>query len=144
MSDEELVRAFVEATSGFSTREAGRLVDVSHSRVADWRKGVVGQLQPATRRALEAYLAAHDESAVSKDDVESDMASRVFTQAAEIIQALGDPEWIRRHSGLVSARDRGEFAYQIALRRRLRAEEMAKILKWREELIGEEENRGGA
>lgn len=58
-TDEDLVNAFVASTSGYSLREAGELAGVSHGTVDRWRKGQIGELKPATRRALEDYLALH-------------------------------------------------------------------------------------
>lgn len=59
--------------------------------------------------------------------------------AASIIAALGDVEWIRRQEGVIDADEQAEFGYQIALRRQLPPEEMAKIIRWREELLGTDE-----
>lgn len=55
-TDEELVRAFVAATSDLSLREAAELVGVSHDSVRRWRAGAAGKLKPATRRALRQYI----------------------------------------------------------------------------------------
>lgn len=56
ITDESVVRAFVDATAHYSSREAGQFVGVSHTKVQEWRDGKVVPLQPKTRRALRAYL----------------------------------------------------------------------------------------
>lgn len=51
-SDEDLVKAFLAATSRYSLRDAGEQIGVSHETVNRWRKGDRSDLLPGTRRAL--------------------------------------------------------------------------------------------
>ena len=90
MTDADLVSAFVKGTSGYSLREAGEFVGVSHNTVAKWRKGDVAELQPATRRALESYLSQQEESGGEPDaDARLDELMRT-KEGLELSAALVD------------------------------------------------------
>lgn len=94
-ADAELVSRFVERTRRPGTRKAGRLVGVSHTRVADWRNGLIGELMPDTREALRKYLAAPEDRgpayidgyAAALDDVRAtldEMEARIRTLGADV------------------------------------------------------------
>lgn len=61
--DRGIVNAFVQQTSSYGTRKAGKFVNVSHTTVADWRRGEIKPLQPDTKRALKDYLKRHPATA---------------------------------------------------------------------------------
>lgn len=71
IESENLIDRFLEKTSAYSTREAGRFIGVSHERVNRWRNGARPALQPENERAIRMFLEAPDHPAGDKSRVES-------------------------------------------------------------------------
>lgn len=97
-SDEELVKQFVEATSGFSLREIAERLGVSRGTVHRWRQGKVGELQPATRRALEADLGGlpwRDDASAAGEAVDVFASLPALTRFLEGIAPAGEAKDVK-------------------------------------------------
>lgn len=120
-TDEDLITAFVKATSGYSLREAGAFVGVSRGSIQRWRRGEIGDLQPATRRAVSDWLGK--QSGVWADDPPPE-AQVIFV----------DPNTLRRMVGSIKPEDRRSRLMMFQAVEARYVEEGYPIPTWLEEM----------
>lgn len=87
--DQELVTAFVEATSGISQEEAARRVGVSQKTISTWRAGRFSALRYGTRDRLRAYLDGRTQAGVMEEDELSEPAQAVELLYASMRASIG-------------------------------------------------------
>ncbi len=151
LDDKDLVREFLEFVADYSGQEIREMVPgVTDNDVSRWRRGDWTRITKAKRRAIKSFVEMRRVAGVGFWPApanpgilrERGPSFEASGNAAEIIHALGDPEWIRRHAGLLTPCERGDFGYQIARRRNLEPDEMAKVIAWRNELCGDDAEDG--
>lgn len=144
-TDETLVNAFLERTSGLGLEEAGRHVGVSRETVRRWRAGDIAPLRGGTREALVSYMSHGTTEAGpvrQNGSAPADYPDGGIATADQIIETFGRPEALRRQAGHIPAKDAARAGYALAQRLQLPPAGMKRILEWHDEIMGAEGEGG--